>query len=92
MLLITTWTRHLRCDRFLFVYDAALQYKMKGAHFRKKRKDGVITSFMINKNELKDVKYYEQRFANGQDLRPCAHELPLPPATVSRANRARGRR
>ena len=74
-----------KCDRFPFVYDAALQYKMKGAKFRKVKSSGVVTSFCINANEVKDVKYYEARFANGEDLRPCAHELPLSEARIHRA-------
>lgn len=76
-----------KCDRFPFVYDAALQYKMKGAKFRKVRNSGVVTSFHINANEVKDVKYYEARFANGEDLRPSAHELPLSEARIHRAGR-----
>ena len=74
-------------DKFPFAYDACLQYKMKGAHFKKHRTSGVVTSFKIHANELDDVKYYEARFANGPDLQVCPHELPLTLAAINRAGR-----
>jgi hypothetical protein len=66
-----------RVDKFPFCSDECLQYKLKVRKVTRE-KTGVVKAFYVAQRDVKNVKYYEERFKGGSDLQPRQHERVLP--------------
>jgi hypothetical protein len=69
-------TSHCRINEYPFAPDTCLQHLLKGAK-RRQTKAGVVTSLRLHHSDIKNVKYYEERYENGPDLQDQRYEAPL---------------
>jgi len=87
MCLIALFTTPIHCtcraNEFPFAEDGCLQHILKGAGRRKVRMTGVTTSMRLHQDDIKIVKYYEERFANGPDLQDQRYERSLSVAEIN---------